>query len=625
MRKRTRFMLVLSCVAASAFAAATESLPTIVTNDNHTPGGELHGKILTIRIEIAQGLWHPERDDGPALPVYAFGEVGGPLRNPGPLIRVPQGTTIHASLHNATNAVVRVHGLADAENTGDAGLRVAPGATVQATFAATTPGLFCYWGTVTGDKVAQRSVIDSQLNGAIVVDPPAGAERDEVFVISLLATGRNPNEPSTKDEVFVAAINGKSWPYTKRFEYGIGEPVRWRWVNTSGSQHAMHLHGFYYRVDAINREGHIERYSGEGRPQVVTQRIGPGETFDMTWSPERAGRWVFHCHMLAHMITPLLPTSASATPAGAHVGDHADMAGAGMGQLVLGVTVPGQMGKSATTWHADRKLQLVVDERAGEPRFALAVQDGSAKTESGNPDLLGPPIVLTRGEPVEIEVVNHGKGPTAIHWHGIELESYYDGVAGWSGSASEITPPIAAGTSFTARMVPPRAGTFIYHTHWHDEEQLFNGLYGPLIVVPPGKKFDAKSDLVFIFSFGKFTPLGAIPLVNGRPNSLSTRLSTGKKYRMRLINIAPNNVALSVSLRDTTGPVQWRLLAKDGIDLPASTAKMTTAEFPLTVGETRDVEFQTDKEQELSLDFYLPGPKTHTVQTLVFNEPKNPE
>jgi FtsP/CotA-like multicopper oxidase with cupredoxin domain len=60
------------------------------------------------------------------------------------------------------------------------------------------------------------------------------------------------------------------------------------------------------------------------------------------------------------------------------------------------------------------------------------------------PGLIGPPIVLTRGQPVEIEVVNRLKDPTAIHWHGIELESYFDGVPGWSGAD---TPSIAPGTS----------------------------------------------------------------------------------------------------------------------------------------------------------------------------------
>ena len=98
--------------------------------------------------------------------------------------------------------------------------------------------------------------------------------------------------------------------------------------------------------------------------------------------------------------------------------------------------------------------------------------------------------MLTRDQPVEIELVNRSTQPTAIHWHGIELESYYDGVAGWTGTAQHTTPAINPGHSFVVRMAPPRARTFIYHTHWHDPDQLENGIYGPLIVLPPGQPFD---------------------------------------------------------------------------------------------------------------------------------------
>jgi hypothetical protein len=40
------------------------------------------------------------------------------------------------------------------------------------------------------------------------------------------------------------------------------------------------------------------------------------------------------------------------------------------------------------------------------------------------------------------------------------------------------------------------------------------------------------------------------------------------------------------------------------------------------VGETYDAEFRTDAPQELVLGFYLPGPKLHTTETLVFTAPK---
>ena len=92
--------------------------------------------------------------------------------------------------------------------------------------------------------------------------------------------------------------------------------------------------------------------------------------------------------------------------------------------------------------------------------------------------LTGPAIVLTQNQPVEIAVMNTLKDATAIHWHGIELESYYDGVPGWGGVGDKRAPPVEPGETFVARMIPPRAGTFIYHTHWHDEAQLTGGVHG---------------------------------------------------------------------------------------------------------------------------------------------------
>src|SRR5262249_15293786 len=162
-------------------------------------------------------------------------------------------------------------------------------------------------------------------------------------------------------------------------------------------------------------------------------------------------------------------------------------------------------------WHADRKLQLEISERSGAPRYALELRDDAHAADTPNkPGLIGPPIVLMRGQPVEIEVVNKLKNPTAIHWHGIELENYYDGVPGWSGGDTQRTPAIAPGTSFLVRMAPPRAGTFIYHNHFHDPSQLTNGIYGPLIVLPPADKFDPTSDMTFVFSIGDFGSLGEL-------------------------------------------------------------------------------------------------------------------
>jgi FtsP/CotA-like multicopper oxidase with cupredoxin domain len=140
---------------------AADSLPNININQNHAPAGELRDSVLRIQLEIAKGQWHPESDDGVALTIYAFGEAGRPLQNPGPLIRVPQGTEVHAALHNTLGFPISVHGLSEPGN--DAAVRVASGATEQVRFKATTPGLYFYWGAVEVSDLKLRYGVDAEL------------------------------------------------------------------------------------------------------------------------------------------------------------------------------------------------------------------------------------------------------------------------------------------------------------------------------------------------------------------------------------------------------------------------------------------------------------------------------
>ena len=122
-----------------------------------------------------------------------------------------------------------------------------------------------------------------------------------------------------------------------------------------------------------------------------------------------------------------------------------------------------------------------------------------------------------RGQPVEITLVNGLPEATAIHWHGMELDSYYDGVHGFSGTELRLTPMIEPGASFVVRFTPPRAGTFMYHTHLHDRRQLTQGLYGAMLVMEPGDAFDAATDHVLVI--GREGPDPGAPIViNGERN-----------------------------------------------------------------------------------------------------------
>jgi FtsP/CotA-like multicopper oxidase with cupredoxin domain len=560
-------MMIPACWDDSTVATrlwrSTDHLSNIAANDNRALAGELRNGNLEIRLEIGEGKWHPESEDGDSLAVYAFGEAGRPLQNPGPLIRVPQGTAIQAVVHNSLTVAVAIHGLHERPGDEKDALHLQPGATQEIRFRAGAPGAYYYWATTTGSAIQRRTPIETQLAGAFIVDPPGSIAVDRVLVIGLwykevpFSGPARPQLAGGPARQQLATINGKSWPYTERFTFKVGETVRWRWLNPSSMPHAMHLHGFYFHLDGAGNGERYQEYSASERPLVVTRHMEIGDTFGMTWAPERAGNWLFHCHMLLHMLpadwhitsAPSQPGAPESGRAGAIVPatissasdePHDHGAGqSGMAGMVLGITVVDERARpQPPIWHAERKLQLTIDERkdGASPRYALALrgpdvgdpsQPPLSGPEGGVPNLIGPPIVLTQGQPVEIEIVNRSQTPTAIHWHGIELESYYDGVAGWTGTPEQITPAIQPGKSFVARMTPPRAGTFIYHTHWHDEAQLVNGLYGPLIVLPPDRKFDPALDKTFVFSLGAFEPFGDILLINGSPQPGPLKLATG--------------------------------------------------------------------------------------------------
>jgi FtsP/CotA-like multicopper oxidase with cupredoxin domain len=425
----------------------------------------------------------------------------------------------------------------------------------------------------------------------------------------------------------VGGINGQSWPFTETLDYRVGDTVRWRVINLSLDAHAMHLHGMYFKVLA-NGDGLSSRgYHEDEQRLVVTEHVAPGETFEMQWTPERPGNWLFHCHMLNHM----MPDRESHLDV-AH--QHGADAAAGMAKLVLGIRVAGEGPAATTSTVAPRRFALRMREepaRYGErPGYRVDAEGIEASRVSAG-SVPGPTLVLTRGEPVEVDLINELRDPTAIHWHGIELDSYFDGVPGWGGTVGSTTPPIAPGQRFTAKFTPPRAGTFIYHTHGHDEAQLSSGLYGPLLVLEPGERYDPATDHIFIAAHDGPNIRGRQrePLVvNGRnvtvpapsPGPVPTTVRAGVPNRLRLINITPANVALTFVLTDGFRPLTWTALAKDGANLAPAQRTSGEARQLVSVGETYDFEIQPTAGQRLWLELRR-GNGEWVAQTLLIAAP----
>jgi len=602
---------------ARPYTMAENALPEIAANANRAQAGQLRDAVLTIELEARTGVWYPEESDGPGLEVQAFAEPGQPPQIPGPLIRVPAGTEVRATVRNTLpGATLVVHGLHARPGNEKDTLEVPSGAAREVRFKAGAPGTYYYWASTTSaPDLRKRLSAESQLSGAFVIDPKpteqgqSGAigklpSDDRIFVIGAWFI---LDDPEAKPPRFreVLAINGRSWPHTEPLTYTVGNSAHWRWINASFATHPMHLHGFYYWVESRGDAELDTVYAEKERRRVVTELMLPGSTMSVTWVPDRPGNWVFHCHVLPH-ISPDLRfwrSPAHVEPASHDVTQHARE---GMSGLVLGIHVlPGP--KAAKPVRSDvprRELEVIALSEPGrygkDAGLGFALQEGN-KQSPASMHIPGPPIILTRGQPTAIRVRNRLAEMLAVHWHGIELESYFDGVPGVSGSAGHIMPPIAPGGSFVARFTPPRAGTFIYHSHIDDVRQLSSGLYGPLIVLEPGQSFDPETDRIMLLSVGG-PAFDAPLLLNGSAQPEPIELRAGTKYRFRFINIMAYNPPLVISLFSGDVPVSWRAIAKDGADLPSGQATARPTQQVIAVGETYDFEFQPKSSGEFRLD-----------------------
>lgn len=607
----------VSFAPIAPISAAFSSSVHIVPNDNRKSAGRLERGILTVQLEVVAGAFRPENDDGLEVPALAFGEVGGAAQMPGPLVRVPQGTLVRASIRNSfADSALTVFGLQSPQDGVDKGLRIPPLTTREVQFRASTAGTFYYWATTGNRAFNDRLWFESQLTGAVIVDPVGVSPVDRVFVIGAMEIPGDSTLAVPRPSQTVMVINGKSWPNTERFNFTQGDSVRWRWINATGIAHPMHLHGFYYHVDSRGDGRTEQKFHSGKRPFVVTDLMLPGRTMNMSWVPERPGNWVFHCHFAFHVSHHLVlqPAALPARSDSSHATHSSNTSSAAphrMAGLVLGISVkPSPLNRRVQLTEPRARNIRLLAQRAPKRFGSFAglgyvVQSGATEPRRDSIEIPGPMLLLKRGEPVRITVVNHLPFPTAVHWHGIELESFPDGVPGWSGTPGRIMPPIAPADSFAAEFVPPRAGTFIYHTHFDEQLQMGSGLYGALIVSDPARPYNPETDRVILV--GGAGPADSLPglespgLVNGSTSPPPMDLRVGTTYRLRFININPD-WRVVFSMMSDSAFANWRPIAKDGADLPPALQQMRPANLLTGPGETADFEFTPLKRGDMRLE-----------------------
>ena len=604
-------------VAGGTAADRVNPVERISPNDLRAPAGTLTNGVLTLRLEARDGAWYPDGPDGMMRPVAAFAEAGKPLQVPGPLVRVPAGTRVRITVRNGLAEPLRLFGLGAQRGPAADSIVVAPGAEVEVSFDATTPGVYYYAGKTSPVPLLERGGFDSQLNGAIVVDPPGAPPADRLFLMSwwfgLDSTAVSGLAPGS-----TIVINGRSWPHTERLHASQGDSLEWRWINLTDVPHPMHLHGFYFRVTASGDGAAWRDIAPEARQLAVTEIVRPGMTMAMHWTPQRAGNWIFHCHFAGHMTSmdglnkdrrhPDDVADAHPTN-GASVHDQHFMAG-----LILGIAVT-PTGAAPVPTAAARSLRLFVRSKphmygpyAG---YGYALGGTPEEGEAHAFSVPGPTLMLRRNEPVSVTIINQSHDKAAVHWHGIELESFTDGVPGFSGYGTSLLPAIPPGDSLTVRFTPPRAGTFMYHSHFNEFQQLGSGMYGAIVVLDSGETFDPETDRILVVSDGG--PIlnviqGPFPptLLNGSVTPPPMALRAGTRYRLRVINIRTDFPA-DLALLEGGTPVTWRMIARDGADLPAGQQTVGPATLAFAPGQIYDFEFTPAKPGDLTLKFGYPA------------------
>ena len=127
---------------------------------------------------------------------------------------------------------------------------------------------------------------------------------------------------------------------------------------------------------------------------------------------------------------------------------------------------------------------LLIPGTLSGTNFDLTLQNGTFQFYNGintttmgvNGDVLGPTLIMNKGDEVEITVTNQLNDTTTIHWHGMHVSADNDG-----GPHTYILPGDSWSPSFT---VMDKAGTYWYHPHLHEKtnKHVSMGIAGFIIV-----------------------------------------------------------------------------------------------------------------------------------------------
>jgi FtsP/CotA-like multicopper oxidase with cupredoxin domain len=228
---------------------------------------------------------------------------------PGPEIRVPYGQKVRVVVKNELPdpTTVHWHGIA-VPNAMDGVPDVTqepiePGQTFTYEFRAVPTadssrgGTFMYHSHFDEDRQ-----VGLGLSAPFVIEPPSKPAYQLERTILLGEWNFDPQTGDTRPPMQMEGsfpnyftINGKAFPATESIKARRGQRVLLRVIGGMQFTHPMHLHGMSFEVVAKDGAPLDSPYEAD----VID--VAPGERYDLLFTADAPGKWVFHCHIGHHL------------------------------------------------------------------------------------------------------------------------------------------------------------------------------------------------------------------------------------------------------------------------------------------------------------------------------------
>lgn len=228
---------------------------------------------------------------------------------PGPEIRVPYGQKVRITLRNdlPEPTAVHWHGLA-VPNAMDGVPDVTqpaiqPGETFTYEFAAVPTSTSSRGGTfIYHSHYDEDRQVGLGLSAPFVIEPPTPAAYDVERTMFLGEWNLDASTGATRPPMQMEGafpnwftLSGKAYPATDPVAVKLGQKVLLRVVGGGQFNHPMHLHGMSFSVVAKDGAPLASPYEAD----VVD--VAPGERYDLLFTADRPGKWLFHCHIGHHL------------------------------------------------------------------------------------------------------------------------------------------------------------------------------------------------------------------------------------------------------------------------------------------------------------------------------------